>query len=70
VIDHGAGIPEAFRDRVFQRFAQADSADSRKKGGTGLGLSICRPSSRNMAAGSGSTAWKARGRRSLSSCRE
>jgi PAS domain S-box-containing protein len=42
VIDHGAGIPEQFRDRVFQRFAQADSADSRKKGGTGLGLSICR----------------------------
>lgn len=42
VIDHGAGIPEAFRGRIFQRFAQADSADSRKKGGTGLGLSICR----------------------------
>jgi PAS domain S-box-containing protein len=42
VIDHGAGIPEAFRGRVFQRFAQADSADSRRKGGTGLGLSICR----------------------------
>jgi PAS domain S-box-containing protein len=42
VIDHGAGIPEQFRDRIFQRFAQADSADSRKKGGTGLGLSICR----------------------------
>jgi PAS domain S-box-containing protein len=42
VIDHGAGIPEAFRGRVFQRFAQADGADSRKNGGTGLGLSICR----------------------------
>jgi signal transduction histidine kinase len=42
VTDHGAGIPEQFRERVFQRFAQADSADSRKKGGTGLGLSICR----------------------------
>lgn len=42
VTDRGAGIPEAFRERIFQRFAQADSADSRKKGGTGLGLSICR----------------------------
>lgn len=42
VIDHGAGIPEAFRGRVFQRFAQADGADSRQKGGTGLGLSICK----------------------------
>jgi signal transduction histidine kinase len=42
VTDHGAGIPEAFRDRIFQRFAQADAADSRRKGGTGLGLSICK----------------------------
>jgi signal transduction histidine kinase len=42
VIDHGCGIPEQFRPRVFQRFAQADSADSRQKGGTGLGLSICK----------------------------
>jgi signal transduction histidine kinase len=42
VIDHGAGIPAAFRERIFQRFAQADSADSRQKGGTGLGLNICK----------------------------
>jgi PAS domain S-box-containing protein len=42
VIDHGAGIPEAFRGRIFQRFAQADGADSRRNGGTGLGLNICR----------------------------
>lgn len=40
VRDHGAGIPAHFRDRIFQRFAQADSSDSRDKGGTGLGLSI------------------------------
>lgn len=42
VADEGSGIPEAFRGRVFQRFAQADGADSRRKGGTGLGLSICK----------------------------
>jgi PAS domain S-box-containing protein len=42
VIDHGPGVPPEFRDRVFQRFAQADSSDRRAKGGTGLGLAICR----------------------------
>ncbi|MBT9477000.1 sensor histidine kinase [Polaromonas sp.] len=42
VIDSGTGIPENFRDRIFQRFAQADSSDRRQKGGTGLGLNICK----------------------------
>lgn len=40
VHDHGKGIPEAFKARIFKKFAQADSSDSRQKGGTGLGLSI------------------------------
>ena len=40
VSDQGPGIPEAFRQRIFQRFAQADASDTRAKGGTGLGLSI------------------------------
>lgn len=40
VRDHGNGIPDEFKGRIFQKFAQADSSDSRQKGGTGLGLSI------------------------------
>ena len=40
VKDSGRGIPTDFRSRIFQRFAQADSSDTREKGGTGLGLSI------------------------------
>ncbi|MBC7470744.1 MAG: PAS domain-containing sensor histidine kinase, partial [Ramlibacter sp.] len=42
VSDRGAGVPEGFRKRVFERFAQADGSDRRQKGGTGLGLNICR----------------------------
>jgi PAS domain S-box-containing protein len=38
--DRGQGIPDAFRARLFQKFAQADASDARQKGGTGLGLSI------------------------------
>ena len=40
VHDRGPGIPEAFRGRIFGRFAQADSTATRQKGGTGLGLAI------------------------------
>jgi len=40
VADHGAGIPAAFRSRIFQPFSQADGTDGRKVGGSGLGLSI------------------------------
>ncbi len=42
VIDHGPGISEMFRKRIFQKFSQEDSTDMRQKGGTGLGLSISR----------------------------
>ncbi|MDP3586231.1 MAG: ATP-binding protein, partial [Thiobacillus sp.] len=30
------------RDRIFNKFSQADSSDARQKGGTGLGLAITR----------------------------
>jgi signal transduction histidine kinase len=38
VQDRGSGIPEEFRSRIFERFAQADTAGARS--GCGLGLSI------------------------------
>ncbi|GGD73381.1 CHASE domain-containing protein [Lacimicrobium alkaliphilum] len=42
VCDQGCGIPEVFKHKIFQKFAQADSSDTRQKGGTGLGLAITR----------------------------
>ena len=40
VIDQGAGVPESFRARLFEKFAMADGSDTRLTKGTGLGLSI------------------------------
>jgi len=42
VSDRGPGIPPEFQRRIFQKFSQADSSDTRAKGGTGLGLNISR----------------------------
>jgi K+-sensing histidine kinase KdpD len=43
VRDHGPGVPQDLRERVFERFFHTDSTDDGEKaGGTGLGLAIVR----------------------------
>jgi signal transduction histidine kinase len=42
VVDHGAGVAEAERERIFERFYRAKSAQSITDTGMGLGLYICR----------------------------
>lgn len=49
VSDNGAGVPEDFVPRLFERFAQAGTAE----GGTGLGLSIVR----GLARAQGGDVW-------------
>jgi signal transduction histidine kinase len=53
VRDHGAGVPEDFVPRLFDRFARDASASNRTKHGTGLGLSIVR----GLAQAGGGDAW-------------
>jgi len=40
VVDHGRGLTEQARDRVFERFYRVDASRTRDHGGSGLGLSI------------------------------
>ncbi|HET8926338.1 MAG TPA: HAMP domain-containing sensor histidine kinase [Microbacterium sp.] len=40
VVDHGEGIPDPLKERIFQRFWRADTSRARETGGSGLGLSI------------------------------
>ncbi|HEY8811241.1 MAG TPA: GAF domain-containing sensor histidine kinase [Candidatus Dormibacteraeota bacterium] len=42
VTDRGLGIPEAHRDKVFERFYRVDHPELPRQAGTGLGLAISR----------------------------
>jgi len=48
VRDRGPGIADNFRERIFSKFAQADSSDTRQQGGTGLGLAISKELTEHM----------------------
>ena len=53
VRDHGPGVPEAFRDIIFEKFSQADGSDTRASGGTGLGLAISKELMEHMGGSIG-----------------
>lgn len=40
IVDHGEGVPDQLKDKIFQRFWRADTSRTRETGGSGLGLSI------------------------------
>jgi len=42
VQDTGRGIPEDQLERIFERFHQVDTSNTREHGGSGLGLAICK----------------------------
>ena len=42
VVDSGPGVPEADRERVFERLVRLDAGRSGTTGGSGLGLAIAR----------------------------
>lgn len=61
VIDNGDGIPKDFYDRIFTKFAQANSSNTRNTGGTGLGLSISKELVEGMGGQIGFTSKKGHG---------
>jgi len=48
VQDHGPGIPDEFKNEIFNHFTQLDSSSSRENSGTGLGLPISKALTEGM----------------------
>ena len=48
VKDNGIGIPKEKLDKLFEKYFQVKSSQSRRYGGTGLGLSVCHELVQNM----------------------
>lgn len=42
VTDMGPGIPEEYREKIFEKFSQVEERDSRRDRGSGLGLAFCK----------------------------
>lgn len=61
VHDRGPGVPQQFRERIFQKFAQADSSDQRQQGGTGLGLNVSKQLAEQMGGKIGFNSTPGRG---------
>ena len=66
VCNEGQGLPPGESERIFERFARADSARSRAEGGAGLGLAIVHAIAK---AHGGSCSADSRGRRTVFSLR-
>ncbi len=65
VADRGVGIRHEFRDRIFRKFSQSDTAITRRVGGVGLGLYVSKQIIERMGGrigfdsepGEGATFW-------------
>jgi signal transduction histidine kinase len=53
VADSGPGVPDDQKDRIFERFFQAEAGRNVRGRGVGLGLTICR----EIAAAHGGAIW-------------
>lgn len=42
VTDHGIGVPQESRAKIFEKYTQLTDTDRRRQGGTGLGLNIAK----------------------------